>query len=194
MEEVTYRIVGEPGEPLIMHNSQLANPLNEFTKAIKELTPKLKKTDQQHADIARLEWRGGLYWNESDGPYLPGLNVRRALLDAARLSKQGKTIERGLLRIARVCPLQYDGPRDIEGLWADERFRHTAIVVNPGNRARITRTRPCFMDWSATVSITVDPNMINPRNLLAIAEAAGTYIGIGDGRPFFGGRFSVEEL
>ena len=85
MEEVTYRIVGEPGEPLIMHNSQLANPLNEFTKAMKELTPKLKKTDQQHADIARLEWRGGLYWNETDGPYLPGLNVRRALLDAARL-------------------------------------------------------------------------------------------------------------
>ena len=52
MKEQKFRITGNI-VPMISHNSQLANPLNRYSKAMKALTGKRKKTDQDIEDIAR---------------------------------------------------------------------------------------------------------------------------------------------
>jgi hypothetical protein len=190
VETLTIRLEGEENEPLIMHNGLLADREYEWTKRLSAVTGKRKKTDEDHAAVAELEWRGGLYYDPELGPYLPGDNVRRSLLDAARLSKEGKNIERGVLRLTKRNRLQYDGPRDPEKLWADPRFRHRAMVKV--STSKVARTRPQFLGWSATVTIDFDTAVLDSRDLLRIAQAAGQFIGIGDGRPFYGGRFTVE--
>jgi len=43
-----------------MHNGQLADPMNRFTKAIKEITGKRKKSDSDHMEISHLEFLGSL--------------------------------------------------------------------------------------------------------------------------------------
>lgn len=191
IEQLTVTLTGEPEEPLIMHNGLLADREYEWTKKLAAVTGKRKKTDEDHAEVGRLEWWGGLYHDPELGPYLPGDNVRRALLDAARLSKEGKNIERGVLRLTRKNRLDYDGPRTPEKMWADPRFRHRAIVKV--GTSKVARVRPRFLGWSASVTIDYDSSVIDQRDLLRIAETAGKFIGIGDGRPFYGGRFTVEQ-
>lgn len=189
IEHLTLTLAGDGDEPLIVHNGMLADHEYEWTRKLSEVTSKRKKTDDDHAEVARLEWRGSLYYDDEIGPYLPGDNVRRCLLDAARLSKEGKNIERGVLRLTRKNALRYDGPRTPEKMWEDPRFQHRAIVKV--GMSKVVRTRPKFVDWSATVTVDFDSTIIDGRDLLRIATAAGQYIGIGDGRPFYGGRFTV---
>lgn len=191
IETLTLHISGDSDEPLIVHNGLLADREYEWSRKLAEVTGKRKKTDEDHAEVARLEWNGSLYYDDELGPYLPGDNVRRCLLDAARLSKEGKNIERGVLRVSRKNPLQYDGPRTREKMWADERFRHRAIVKV--GMSKVVRTRPKFVGWSTEITVDYDSSIIDRRDLLRIAEAAGNYIGLCDGRPFFGGRFEVKE-
>jgi hypothetical protein len=192
IERCSLRLSGEEGEPLIVHNGLLADRDYEWTRQLSAVTGKRKKTDEDHAEVARLEWRGGLYYDETAGPYLPGDNVRRCLLDAARLSRDGKSIERGVLRLSRVNRLEYDGPRDPEKMWADGRFTHRAMVRV--TTSKVARTRPKFVGWSALVAVTFESTVLDRADLLRIAEAAGQYIGIGDGRPFYGGRFTIEAV
>lgn len=191
IETTTLTLVGDGEDPLIVHNGLLADREYEWTKAMAPLTSKRKKTDDDHLAIAALEWRGSLYYDEELGPYLPGDNVRRCLLDAARLTKEGKNIERGVLAVSRRNPLIYDGPRDPEVMWKDPRFVHRAIVKV--STSKVVRTRPKFVGWSAQVEVSYDSEVIEGRDLLRIAISAGRFIGIGDGRPFYGGRFNILE-
>lgn len=190
IEHVTLTLAGDGDEPLIVHNGLLADRDYEWTRKLSEITSKRKKTDEDHDEVARLEWNGSLYFDDEIGPYLPGDNVRRCLLDAARLTKEGKNIERGVLRVSRKNRLQYDGPRTREKMWDDVRFRHRAIVKV--GTSKVVRTRPKFVGWSATVTVDFDSSIIDGRDLVRIAQSAGNYIGLCDGRPFFGGRFTVE--
>ena len=190
IEHLTLALAADEEDPLIMHNGLLADREYEWTRALAAVTKKTKKTDEDHEEVARLEWRGGLYFDDNLGPFLPGDNVRRSLLDAARLSKEGKRIERGVLRLTRVNPIQYDGPRTIDEMWADSRFRHRA-TVRVGT-SKVIRTRPKFHGWSAEVTVSFDSAVIDRSDLVRIAKAAGDFIGLCDGRPFYGGRFKAE--
>lgn len=193
MSKVTLRFTGEQREPLILHNGLLADPSYEWTRKIKEISGARKKTDAQHEQLAMMEFLGSLYWDdETECVYLPGVNVRRALLNAARTSREGKRIERGLVKISRINPLRYAGGpcKSRVALWEDERFRHRAMVVVQGKH--IARTRPQFFDWETAVTCSINTEQVSVEDFVRIAETAGEIEGVGDGRPFYGGRFSVE--
>ena len=57
LQQVKYHLEG--ASPLLMHNGALADPLNFWAKKMKEITAKQKKTDADHEEIGRLEWRAG---------------------------------------------------------------------------------------------------------------------------------------
>src|SRR5574337_118902 len=101
--------------PLFMHNGQLADPLNEHAKLLKELTGKKTKSDSDHAAIAMAEWRGSLYVNEAGHPCIPGDNIDKAIYDAAKTIKLGKVIKSSVM-CEGTWPLIYDGPKDINKL------------------------------------------------------------------------------
>lgn len=178
---------------LLMHNARLSNPLDEVSKAMKRIHTKRVKTDEDHEELARLEHAGSLYLDPDLGPYIPGQNFERCLVDAARITKSGKKIERGVFVETDVNPVSYGGPRDAEGLWKDENFRHAASVKVGMNR--VTRTRPRFREWQVEAEGTYDPAIINLAELQEIATTAGLMIGLGDWRPRFG-RFTatVEKI
>lgn len=186
---VDFRLTLTGTAPLLMHNSRLADPLNPITKALKKVTSKRQKTDDDHEDIARLEHAGSLYHDEKFGPYIPGQNVERCLVDGARLSKLGVKVQRGVFITSDVNPIQFRGPRTIDALWADENFRHMASVKI--GTSRTMRCRPRFAEWSMEADGILDPNILDLSDLESIAETAGLVIGIGDWRPRFG-RFTSE--
>lgn len=175
--------------PLIMHNVRLADPSDPIVKQMKKLSSKRKKTDEDQEDIAHLEFLGGLYHDADAGPYLPGENVQRCLLDAARINRLGKQVERGVFIDSDINPIAYKGPREPEELWQDANFRNRA-AVRVGT-SRVMRCRPMFQQWTAQVHGLLDTAILSLDDLTTIAANAGAMVGIGDRRPRFG-RFSAQ--
>lgn len=188
MQNFTLTITGTA--PLLMHNSRLADPLDPVSKEIKKVTGKRKKTDDDYAEIARLEHAGGLYMDPNIGPYIPGQNVERALVDAAKLTKLGTTLKRGMFITTDVNPLGFTGPRSADDLWKDGRFTHTASIRVGATGGRTMRTRPLFTEWKLQCEGVLDTALLDMAQLSDIANTAGAMIGLGDWRPRFG-RFTA---
>lgn len=186
MIDFTITLEGTGG--LLMHSSRLANPLDPAAKAIKKVSGKRNKTDEDHEEMARLEHAGSMYHDLDIGPYIPGENIARALLDGGKLSKRGVKITRGVFISSDLNPLSYDGPRDVDGLWKDSRFRHMASVKV--GMSRVMRCRPLFQQWAVQANGILDPSVLELEELADIATTAGQMIGLGDWRPRYG-RFTA---
>lgn len=183
-----FRITLTGSDSLLMHNSRLSNPLDPAAKAVKKLTSKRTKTDDDYEQLAHVEWVGGMYHDPDAGPYIPADNVWRCLYDGAKKHKKGPRIKEGVLITTNVNPLAYRGPRDLDGLWADENYRHFASAKV--GMQRITRCRPQFRDWRTEADGVLDDNVLDLDELRQIADVAGQLVGIGDWRPRFG-RFAA---
>jgi hypothetical protein len=188
--------VASGGSPLIMHNERLADPLDDYTRAIAEYSSKRKKTVDDHQEMARLEFLGGLYTEpplsyplNGSAPVvaLPAWNILRCLQDGGRRHKRGVDVPRGIYPLAETVPIQYDGPEEPEELWKDGGF-HLRKSVGV-QRSRTMRTRPLFADWQAELPIEVDAKVFDLHTLKVIWKDAGTYAGLGDMRPVYG-RFA----
>jgi hypothetical protein len=176
---------------LLMHNSRLSNPLDPATKALKKYTGKRNKTDEDHETIARLEFAGGFYFDPDAGPYIPGENIARCLVDGAKLTKMGVKVTRGVFIATDVNPLSYNGPRDEDKLW-EAGYRHMASVKV--GTSRTMRCRPYFPEWKVQADGVLDPSVLELDDIAAIADNAGSLIGLGDWRPRFGRFTATVEL
>lgn len=188
MEHLKVRITGETD--LLMHSDRLLNDFDPLTVEKKALTAKkVRKTDADKLRIMQIELEGALYWLDGEGVYLPGDNLRKSVIEAARLTREGKGFERGFYVDDAALMLKYrDGPATIERLISEPKFRFVRGVVQA--RQRIMRARPIFRDWSCEAHIAFDPSQIkNKAAVLTAMEAAGLYVGVGDWRVGKGGRF-----
>ena len=134
--------------PLVMHNGELANPFNEFSRKIKKISGKRGKTEADLKEIAKLEFHGGLY-TVNGSVIIPGIAIEAMLKMAARKSKEGKKVETGLY--VEDAKLEYKGPQKANKLWNDKKFIFQTMVVV--QRSRILRTRPIFPEWKATIQL-----------------------------------------
>ncbi len=185
--EFTITLAGT--HPLLMHSARLSDPLDTVAKAMKTVSSKRVKTEDDHMELARLEFTGSLYIHADLGPFVPGENIERCLVDAGRITRAGTKVTRALFIHTDMNPLIYPGPRDAKGLWADENFRHRASVKVQQNR--VMRTRPQFREWELTAHGTLDTSVLSLEELKQIADTAGTMIGLGDYRPRYG-RFTAD--
>lgn len=132
--------------PLLMHNPRMVDPDFEINIKIKELTRKKNKTEEDRREIERLEWYGGIYTDTNgDGKPIvvqPTSKLRKSAIEAARISRQGKDVERALLFDGVYTPLIHNGPRGIDELWRSQQYISRLSVVLSGKR--IMRVRPQF--------------------------------------------------
>lgn len=180
--------------PLLMHNARLADPLDPMTRELKKVTSKTRKTDDDHAEMARLEFLGGLYCDDDLGPYLPGDNIFRALVDAGRKRKLGKKVTEGVFVTSSVNPIAYKGPRTPAGLWEDGGFTNRASAKV--GMARVNRTRPEFKEWRTTADVYLDTDVLDVDDLHDIVDLAGRLGGLGNWRPRYGrfeGKLAVVK-
>lgn len=192
--EFTITLIGN--YPYIMHSDRMVDALDPITKAHKKLTSKKTgKTEADAEEISRLEFVGALYLDAEFGPYLPGDNIQRCLLDASKMNRLGTKLERGVFIDSDVNPLAYTGPRDQDGLWADPTFRFRKSVKQGTSKQspRLMKTRPIFRQWRCQAHGLLDETQLNFEELVMVAENAGTFIGLGDWRPRFGRFTAIVE-
>jgi hypothetical protein len=175
--------------PLIMHNGQMADPTNKWSKLMKQISSKRAKTDADYEEMAHIEFLAGLYLDTS-GPILPNFVIDGMILNGAKKSKEGPLAKSGCFCL-KHAQLEYNGPRDAEELWQDERFRYSALVRV--QTARVSRMRPIFNDWSTVVELSVEDTLVNPSRVEEWLVTAGNQVGLGDWRPQHG-RFTVEKV
>jgi hypothetical protein len=180
-----YRLQSVVG--LIMHNGQMADPLNEYAKRLKKITAKRKKTEDDMEEMAHIEFLGGLYLSKDGRLILPALNIEATLINAAKKCKEGPIAKSGM-----ICPqdaiLEYDGPKEVNSLWKDPRFRFSSIVRV--KTSRLVRMRPFFPEWTATIVVQFETTVVDVERVDDWVSIAGRLVGFCDWRPRYG-RFDV---
>ena len=175
---------------LLTKNIRGSDPDEPIVRDIARLNAlKGKITDEQRAERDFLKWKSALYFDDTDGPVLPAPNVFRSIQQAAALTRQGKDIERGLVMAALQAPLDYPGPRTIEGLWGGGQSVHVDRRMAVVNRAPIPTLRPAFPQWSASFEFDLDEDIMSMDDFAYVAERAGRLIHVGDYRRFFGAYY-----
>lgn len=177
--------------PLLCHNIALADPDNPFTKEIATYTSKRKKTEDDRRAIERLEWFGGLYV-DNGRPVMPTANIRRCFVEAGKISKQGIQVSRSLSFTDLNVPVTFDGPTDLERLYADPSYQDRSAVGVSGKR--VMRVRPKFPRWALVATAYLLEDVMDPGDLARIALRAGLAIGLGDNRINGFGRFTVDVI
>lgn len=193
LKKLKFRLEGDA--PMMMHNGQLVDPLNKYTKLIKELTAKRTKTDADHLALSHLEFKGGLYLNEARTQVvIPGDVIESMLKEAAKSQKLGKVFTSAVFCEGEF-PLEYNGTKNCkdvdEKLWDTGAFHNTRPVRI--GQVKIMRTRPIFKEWSVTVTVHYDDSKVNEAQVVDIMKHAGAYKGIGDYIPKYG-RFVSEQI
>jgi hypothetical protein len=176
--------------PLLQHNIRLADPLDPWTKALKSLNAKRSKTEDDHAEVQRIEWYGGIYFDDEIGVYVPTTWLEGSLIKGGSLyGRKGTLVQRALLFKDERVALMIPGPRkNLDALWEDGSYRDTRAVGV--QRAKVSRTRPIFRQWSVEAEAYLDTNELDLDVLEQIADKAGLQVGIGDYRPRYG-RFDA---
>lgn len=181
---------------LLMHNGQMSDPENPFAQELKAITVKKKKTLEDYAAIKKVEFRGGLYWDEELGPYVPKANLKACLVEGGRISRQGTDLERAVSIMEPRVKLEYKGPREIDKMFADPNFVNTTGVSSQGVKGggRTQRTRPMFPSgWHVTFTILYSERVVDRDGLLRALQDAAELTGLMDGRPDYG-KFSYKVL
>jgi hypothetical protein len=179
--------------PLVMHNIQLADKDCKFTREIAALTAKKKhQTDADRADIARLEWQGGLYLDSNNKIIMPMANLIKMFREAGAATRRGKDIARSVVPRAISVPLIYSGPTDLNKLYADRSFAFSALVKV--GASKIKRVRPCFPKWKVVADFELLEDLMDLRDLEAIVARAGLTTGLGDARILGYGRFEARVM
>lgn len=176
--------------PLLLHNNQTVDPRNPIKKQIAAITGKGKrKTEADLEQLIKLEFLAGLYINDRLGPFIPSRMIFAMLVNAARKEKNGKQFEAGIF-VPSDCPIEYDGPRDFEGLFADSKYVWTTVCGN--QKASILRTRPRFDEWALEFTVEMEDSLVGFDMLQSAMKHAQLCGGLGDGRSIGFGRFTVD--
>jgi hypothetical protein len=177
--------------PLLYRNIRLADPRNEYTRAIKKITDKKKDmTDADHEERFRLEFFGGLYVDELGRPVVPGTWIEGVITTGAKKVRKGPRAATVICEAA--WPLLYKGPATDVELWACQKFHDIRNVsVNGG---KVLRCRPMFpAGWKVRPVINFLPDQMNREEVVSWLSEGGRLEGIGDFTPRFG-RFDVAVI
>ena len=164
----------ESVSPLLQHDDKMANPFNDYTKRMKAISSKRKKTDDDLMEMARIEWMASLYHTERKGYYMKAECIEAAVS----------------VPDDPVFHFEHESlpPEELFRMDAYRDFRTVKV-----QRANILRCRPIFCDWHCDVDIWYEESRWNERELKDVVDFAGRYVGICDYRPKFG-RFKAIEI
>ena len=187
MKKITFKIEGV--SPLLMHNGQTKNPLNKYAKAIKEISGKRKKTDDDFMKMSDIELEAGLYYDTDGKIYIPDINIEQTIINGAKKQKLGAQFKAGM-SVESHMYLKNGQVYTKDKVLSEERYRFVIDVKIQRNS--VMRTRPRFDEWNGEFTVLYNPDVINERDVIQAVEDAGKLVGIGDWRPRFG-RFNIEE-
>ena len=188
--QITAKAVGT--KPLLLHNVDLANPLNPWARKMTDLrgTPSKRRTEKWHEEMAYVSFMGAFYDIPGmEGVAIPAENVRRSLIDAAKASRLGTQVQRALMVTVAAVQLIYDGPRTPQQMWDAGAWHLTRMIRGSGGAS--PTTYPIFREWAVRVPFELDESLLSLRDLTEVAQRAGRIEGLGASRKQGYGRYDA---
>ena len=187
IETVKATLVGVA--PLLMSNVRTADPTNEWAIRLKVLSAIRNKTEEQLAELKRVEWWARLITNEKGAPSITADHVLAAIVCGAKKAKLGETAKAAVFETDAFYPLSYEGPKNMEKLSELPEFCDYRVVAV--STRRVMRARPRFPAWSCDVSVNVNTEMMETSQVIEALTVNGQLVGMGDYTPRFG-RYEVK--
>lgn len=188
MKKLTFKVEGT--QPLMLNNAQVVNPFNKYTVALKPLTAKKKKTEEDMEQIYKLQFESSLYIK--NGVYIiPADHFWKSVCTAAKEQKLGKKFEQSF-QIYDDCVLNFP-EKDMTPaeLFAEKSHVDIRDGVIMG-RSRVPVCRAIFPKWSTLVEAWYDETQIDEKDIVMIFEIAGLRYGVGTYRQRFG-KFTAKK-
>jgi hypothetical protein len=175
-----------------MARGEVANPFDPQGRKIKRISQKKNKSDEDYELLAQLQFQASLYYDERIGPYIPIDNIWKCLQQAAARYKEAAQVKslvviKGLVgkdEDSGAAKLIYNGPRELQALYADKRFVFLKMGKIPGKRTSILTARARFDQWA--VEFVIEYLEISKERLMDYNAVAGRLIGVGAWRPQHG--------
>ena len=181
--------------PAIMSNGAMADPAYEWAKIARDVKKGVKRgevmTEQQANLFYHAQFMGQLYLVDGKNtPYWPSENVEGMIRRGAMKSKKGQ-VAKIAITVDDIFPLIYDGPKDGEGLWHDERFVFKSRIG--GKNGTTINCRCRFPAWEFKFSVLLDKEQADVADLRRWIQDAGDYVGLSAWTPRYG-RFSIVSV
>lgn len=189
MKTIKFKITG--ASPLLMHDDKTANPLDDYSKKLKPLNAKRKKTYDDYAKIAAIEWEASLYYTKEKGYYIKSECFEASFLEAAKSKKLGNVFKQSVNipdNPVLVFPHMELTPDKLF-----EKSQYVDMRTVKVMRNKVMRCRPIFNEWSCEVTIWFYETRLDESEIEQIVEYAAQYIGVCDYRPKYG-RFTAERI
>lgn len=188
--------------PFIMCSDRLVNQLDPLTKEKKAMTSLKSKQDEHLLALAKIEWIGALYYDESLGLYIPSKCLRACFKAAAKKFKKGMKTKAITFDAFLGSPIiGYEGMTP-EKLWEKKNKNgiqsHVHAVSVVINKSRVISTKPILHQWETKFVLHLNTEILSLAELEQIMSTAGFEYGIGAERPERAtgnyGQFSIEEV
>ncbi len=189
MKTLLFHIEGV--SPLLQHDDKAANPFNEYTKRLKAISSKRKKTEDDLLAMANIEWLAALYYTPQDRYFMKAECFEGSFLGAAKAKKLGKTFKEAVsIPINPSFHFKHEELLPEQLFEMDEYKDFRTIKIQ---RSKVLRCRPIFNEWNCQVELWYEETRFDKQEIIDIVNYAGRYIGICDYRPKYG-RFKVTEI
>ena len=191
--------------PLMMHNGRMADATNPLAMALRAAVEESKAIKKRKGDdtgaqlhVKHCEFMGALYIDAALGPFVESRAVETCMQQGAKLSREGRTVERGITIMPVRIPVQYDGPREAEALWSAGYHDTRIVSLDPSKGTRSPkgpRCRPSFPEWSLSFTVMFSGHLVDPARVVVYLRDAGLYEGLLEGRSKLkAGRFEVSKV
>lgn len=177
-------------QPLLMSNPQTVDRFNGYAKQMAAINAKkTRRTDEDYKNLADIEVRSKVHWDDALGVYVPSTWLMAALCKHAfTLKKIAKDKIRGSVFLtAPKIQLNYAGSgvvRTLDDVVGNPKFRYQMNVKQ--GQVRVMKSMPVFKDWSFEADLEYENTQIDFSDLKGIFEYAAKYGGFGDFRPTYG--------
>lgn len=182
--------------PLVVNNIRGADPDEPLVKEIKKITDKKSSmTSEDRTRLEQLKWTCSLYEQDAAGNLtFPVAAVLKSFQKAASAFRKGTALQQAVTPTQVMVPIQHNGPRNLEALYADNRFRFRNMVnSNPsGKKAMVPMVRPIFPEWALELDVVLFNDILGEAQFIQCAELAGIGQGVGNARPLGYGRFDID--
>lgn len=181
----TYTITIKGTTALLQHRFAEQNEVEKKTRRVEI------KTEDPRDVAERAAYR------LPDGQlYIPGAAISRLLREAGGGHKQ-RGSRKSLKYVVPSATLVLDDAIPLfsaEGEAATTFEVDSRPVVIPATKGRIMRHRPRLNSWSATFTLRINDDLINPDTVQQLLTEGGQQLGVGDFRPEKGGPFGCFNV
>lgn len=191
MKSIKFRITGTC--PLMLNNPQTANPMNEYAKALKALTSKRKKTDEDQDEIFHIKFLSSCYTNKKGQYILPANMVAKSFEAGAKENKLGAKFQRSVFVLDDMLLKFEDNGCTPEELWQNHSETYVDIRVVGIMQSKVATSRLIIPEWSCEGELHFDESQLNKSEIWLAMTNAGLRYGVGTYRQCYG-RYKVEEI